>query len=210
MYQDPYKVLGLSPGASDEEVTKAYRKLAKKYHPDLNPNDKEAAKKMSEINAAYEQIKNGDTSASAGAGNGGYGNAGYGGGYTTWNPFGGSARMSPLETAKMYLNAGYYREALNLLSSIQDRNGEWYFISSVANYNLGNKTVALTHIREACRLEPTNAQYAQVLEQMQQGGQVYSERRAEYSDPCGGASDCCLGYALFNLFTCCCCPHRGC
>ena len=107
MYQDPYKVLGLSPGASDEEVTKAYRKLAKKYHPDLNPNDKEAAKKMSEINAAYEQIKNGDTSASAGAGNGGYGNAGYGGGYTTWNPFGGSARMSPLETAKMYLNAGY-------------------------------------------------------------------------------------------------------
>ena len=83
MYQDPYKVLGLSPGASDEEVTKAYRKLAKKYHPDLNPNDKEAAKKMSEINAAYEQIKNGDTSASAGAGNGGYGNAGYGGGYTT-------------------------------------------------------------------------------------------------------------------------------
>ena len=49
MYQDPYKVLGLSPGASDEEVTKAYRKLAKKYHPDLNPNDKEAAKKMSEM-----------------------------------------------------------------------------------------------------------------------------------------------------------------
>ena len=54
MYQDPYKVLGLSPGASDEEVTKAYRKLAKKYHPDLNPNDKEAAKKMSVINAASQ------------------------------------------------------------------------------------------------------------------------------------------------------------
>ncbi len=54
MYQDPYKVLGLSPGASDEEVTKAYRKLAKKYHPDLNPNDKETAKKMSEINAASQ------------------------------------------------------------------------------------------------------------------------------------------------------------
>ena len=54
MYQDPYKVLGLSPGASDEEVTKAYRKLAKKYHPDLNPNDKETAKKISEINAASQ------------------------------------------------------------------------------------------------------------------------------------------------------------
>ena len=57
MAQDPYKVLGVPYGASDEEVTKAYRRLAKKYHPDLNPNDPEAAKKMSEINAAYEQIK---------------------------------------------------------------------------------------------------------------------------------------------------------
>lgn len=205
MYQDPYKVLGLSPGASDEEVTKAYRKLAKKYHPDLNPDDKEAAKKMSEINAAYEQIKNGDTSSSVGTGG-----ATNGGGYTTWNPYG-SVRMSPLEAAKMYLNTGYYREALNLLASIRDRNAEWYFISAVANYNLGNKTMALTHAREACRLDPTNAQYAQVLEQMQQGGQVYSERRAaEYSDPCGCASDCCLGYTLFNLLSCCCCPHRGC
>ena len=94
---------------------------------------------MSEINAAYEQIKNGDTSASAGAGNGGYGNAGYGGGYTTWNPFGGSARMSPLETAKMYLNAGYYREALNLLSSIIHKVVEGirkYFVFSYVS--LGN------------------------------------------------------------------------
>lgn len=213
MNQDPYKVLGLSPGASDEEVTKAYRKLAKKYHPDLNPNHKEAAKKMSEINAAYEQIKNGDVSSSSGAA--GYGGSesyggGYGGGYTTWNPFGGSARMSPMEAAKMYLNSGYYREALNLLASVGERDGEWYFISAVANYNLGNKTVALTHIREACRLDPTNAEYAQVLERMQQGGQVYSQRNAEYADPCSGARSCCLGYTLLNLISCCCCPHRGC
>ena len=135
---------------------------------------------------------------------------GYGGGYTTWNPFGGSARMSPMEAAKMYLNSGYYREALNLLASVGERDGEWYFISAVANYNLGNKTVALTHIREACRLDPTNAEYAQVLERMQQGGQVYSQRNAEYADPCSGARSCCLGYTLLNLISCCCCPHRGC
>ena len=54
---DPYKVLGVSPDASDEEIKKAYRRLAKKYHPDLNPGDKAAAQKMQEINAAYEQIK---------------------------------------------------------------------------------------------------------------------------------------------------------
>ncbi len=56
---DPYSVLGVSHGASKEEVTKAYRKLAKKYHPDLNPGDEQAAKKMAEVNAAYDSIING-------------------------------------------------------------------------------------------------------------------------------------------------------
>lgn len=56
--KDPYSVLGVSPNASEEEIKKAYRRLAKKYHPDLNPGDTQAAKKMEEINVAYEQIKN--------------------------------------------------------------------------------------------------------------------------------------------------------
>jgi molecular chaperone DnaJ len=55
--EDPYKILGISSSASEEEITKAYRKMAKKYHPDLNPGDKTAEQKMRQINAAYEQIK---------------------------------------------------------------------------------------------------------------------------------------------------------
>ncbi len=54
MMNDPYKVLGVQPGASDEEIKKAYRSLAKKYHPDLHPNDAAASSKMNEINAAYD------------------------------------------------------------------------------------------------------------------------------------------------------------
>ena len=80
MIDDPYKVLGVSPDASDEEIKKAYRRLAKKYHPDLNPGDELAARKMKEVNAAYEQIKNPQPQGSGGysgqSSQGGYG--GYG------------------------------------------------------------------------------------------------------------------------------------
>ena len=57
-YKDPYTVLGVDRNASEEEIKKAYRNLAKKYHPDANPNNPEAAEKMKEINAAYDQIQN--------------------------------------------------------------------------------------------------------------------------------------------------------
>lgn len=56
--KDPYEVLGVSRNASEEEIKQAYRRLAKQYHPDLHPGDKEAARKMQEINAAYEQLHN--------------------------------------------------------------------------------------------------------------------------------------------------------
>lgn len=55
---DPYAVLGVTATASDEEISKAYKKLARRYHPDLNPGDKAAELKMKEINGAYETIKN--------------------------------------------------------------------------------------------------------------------------------------------------------
>ncbi|MCD8115601.1 MAG: DnaJ domain-containing protein [Oscillospiraceae bacterium] len=55
---NPYDVLGVKPDASDEEIAKAYKRLAKKYHPDLNPNNAQAAEKMGQINRAYDEIKN--------------------------------------------------------------------------------------------------------------------------------------------------------
>ena len=83
---DPYRVLGVSPSASDDEVKKAYRALCRKYHPDANinkPNAEQAAAKFTEVQQAYEQIM--DERKGRGPGFGGaYGGPGYGG------PYGGS------------------------------------------------------------------------------------------------------------------------
>ena len=55
---DYYKILGVPKSASESAIKKAYRKLARKYHPDLNPNDKVAEKKFKEINEANEVLSN--------------------------------------------------------------------------------------------------------------------------------------------------------
>ena len=79
----PYKVLGVPTTATDDEVKAAYRRLAKKYHPDANPGDKVAEQRMKEINAAYDQIMN-KTASGANQGYGGYSSGGYAG----YDPFG--------------------------------------------------------------------------------------------------------------------------
>jgi DnaJ-class molecular chaperone len=55
---DPYKILGVAPTATDEEIKKAYRKLAKQHHPDVNPGKADAERKFKEISAAYRLIEN--------------------------------------------------------------------------------------------------------------------------------------------------------
>lgn len=58
--RSPYDILGVSPSASDGDIRKAFRKLAKKYHPDMAPGDKAAEARFKEINAAYELLSDPD------------------------------------------------------------------------------------------------------------------------------------------------------
>ena len=209
MIDDPYKVLGVSPDASDEEIKRAYRRLAKKYHPDLNPGDQEAARKMQEVNAAYEQIKNPEKAQQSSQG-------GYGGGY--YDPFGGAYRQQSYgesqtadqyqQAAAQYIRFGRYQEALNALDNSQERNARWYYLSALANDGLGNQVTALEHIRRAVSMEPDNPEYQQTLNQIEYGGAAYRQQAGQFRGFSMGGDPCttlCLCY-LANL---CCCGGRG-
>ena len=197
--RDPYEVLGVSRDATDEEVKKAYRKLAKQYHPDVNPGNKQAEDKMKEINAAYDAIKNGtadswQNGAAGQAGYGGYGGySGYGGfgqgGWQTytWDPFRGwqaygqqQTQTDPEETpelraARNYIAARHYTEALHVLGNIADRTAKWYYYSAIANAGIGNRVLALEHARQACQMDPGNAEYETYLSELESGSRAYRQ-----------------------------------
>lgn len=207
MIDDPYKVLGVSRDASDEEIKRAYRTLAKKYHPDLNPGDQEAARKMQQVNAAYEQIKNPEKAQQTNQGGyggyydpfGGYRQQAYGGGQTT---------DQYQQAAAQYIRFGRFQEALNALSSSTDHDAQWYYLSAVANDGLGNQVTALEHIRRAVSMDPQNLEYQRALDRIESGGTAYRQQAGNFrgfsmgGDPC---TNLCMCY-LCNLF---CCGGRG-
>lgn len=175
--EGPYKILGVDENASEEEIKKAYRALVKKYHPDLHPDDKEAAAKMSEINAAYDMIRSGKDSA-------GHPvdlndpepqtqrTAYYG------SPFGGmqfygsyGTDEDELDIAELLIRSGQYFYAKQILAGIHKRGGRWYCLCAAADYLMGNPAAAFNEIEAAIRLEPDNESYIRFRDMMTESRQ---------------------------------------
>ena len=215
---DPYSILGVSRDASDEEIKKAYRKLSRKYHPDANinnPNKDQAEEKFKEIQQAYDQImKEREYSSSGTYGYGG--NTGYGG-FGGFGGYGGSQSNSGYQdeeairrqAASNYVQSGHYQEAMNVLSSLKERNAQWYYLSAVANMGLGNNVNAMNHIREAVRLEPDNMQYRMMLQRMEGGGSWYQEQQNPFGGMPTAGNDLCMKCLMATLACSCCCPGSG-
>ena len=155
---DPYKILGVPEDASDEEIKKAYRELARKYHPDNyhdNPLEDLAQEKMKEINAAYEQItKERASGRRTGGAGGAYGGGSYGyGGYQSYGGYG-SSQSSVLQQARIAINTGNISRAEALLANYSDHNAEWNFLKGVVCYRRGWMDEALRYYRTAVQMDP--------------------------------------------------------
>ncbi len=195
---DPYKVLGVSPNASEDEITKAYRKLAKKYHPDLNPNDETAAQKMMEINDAYDRIKKGEAGGYNTGGYSSYGQSSYSGGYHR------QSGLSPLDSADAYLRQGMYEQALYILQNVTPRTARWYYLSAIAHSQSGNGITAISHAQQAVNMEPSNYTYRSLLEKLKTGQTEFYQRRTIFSPMATSWGKLFAAYILARLCCFCC------
>lgn len=170
--ENPYEVLGVRQGASEEEIKKAYRELVKKYHPDQyrdNPLASLAEEKLKEINEAYDYLtknKNGEFGNYSYTENSGSGSS-YSGNYGSSGEF---------NQARAYISSGNLAQAEQLLNRISNRTAEWYFLMGMIDVNKGWYSEGYNNIQTAVRMDPDNFEYRQVLNQIKNANTAYTQR----------------------------------
>ena len=207
--QDPYRVLGVSPQATDDEVKKAYRALAKKYHPDVNNGSPDAEARMKEVNEAYSTIMKWRREGAGASGYAGHegnygGRQGYAGGtYSSANPH--------MQAARNYIRSGHFQEAMRVLESIMERNAEWYYLCGEASLGLGNRVAALNYARQAVSMNPNNFEYRALLSRLEGGAQYYQTNTEDrgFSMPTVLCGSPLLGCCALNLLCNCLCNCCG-
>ena len=211
----PYKILEISPNATDDEVKEAYRKMAKKYHPDNyagSPLADLANEKMKEVNEAYDQILNERKQArSAGSNSGSAGNtsSSSSGGYRYGYGYGGSAGRasgsSNFNDVRNLINSGRIADAEQILNGVpQDRrNAEWHFLKGAVSAKRGWYDDAFRYVSTAVQMDPNNAEYRMLYNQLNNsrngayGGynpnMHVQQRGCTGCDVCSGllCADCC-------------------
>ena len=175
---NPYEVLEIKEGSSKEEIKKAYREMAKKYHPDQytnNPLKDLAEDKMRELNEAYDYLMKNST-------------GGNSSGFSPSNNYQNNSSSPEYSSIRMNIQNGDLNGAENSLNNISDQGAEWCFLMGFVQMQRGHYDTAFTYITKACNLDPNNMEYRQTFNKLNNSNNSY---RQSYYNRGGGNDDMC-------------------